>query len=88
MRTTLNLDDDIYREVKIVAAQRGVSTTSVIEDALRAAILAHSDHTRPDFPVSTRSGGMRSTVDLNSSDELYDLLYGDDDRRATAWALG
>ena len=37
MRTTLNINDDLYREVKVEAARRGVSTTSVIEEALRMA---------------------------------------------------
>jgi len=82
MRTTLNLDDDLYREVKVVAAERGVSATSVIEDALRAALRARVADRRPEFPVSSRTGGLRPGVNLDDRDQLYDLLYGDDERRA------
>jgi plasmid stability protein len=83
MRTTLNIDDDLYRAVKMAAAGRGVSTTSVIEEALRAALFAEATQDRPAFPVSPRSGGVRPGVVLDDPDQLYDLLYGGDDRRAT-----
>jgi len=82
MRTTLNLDDDLYREVKVVAAERGVSATSVIEDALRAALRTRVAHQRLEFPVSSRTGGLRPGVNPDDRDQLYDLLYGDDERRA------
>ena len=82
MRTTLNINDELYREVKVEAARRGVSTTSVIEQALRAALRPQSDEEAPDFPVSTRTGGVRSGINLANSDDWFDLLYGDDDRRA------
>ena len=35
MRTTMTIDDDLLAEVKVVAARRGVSTSSVVEAALR-----------------------------------------------------
>ena len=80
MRTTLNIDDDLYRAVKVAAAQRGTSATSVIEDALRSALQPATATDRPEFPVSQRSGGAR--VDLANPDRLYDLLYGDGDAAA------
>ena len=88
MRTTLNLNDDLYREVKVVAAERGVSATSVIEDALRAALRSGVHTQRPELPVSLRSGGLRPGVDLADRDQLYDLLYGDADSRAVAVSRG
>ena len=86
MRTTLNINDDLYREVKVEAARRGVSTTSVIEEALRMALRPQQREDRPDFPVSTRSGGVRPGVNLDNPDDLYHLLYGEDDRRAALLA--
>ena len=35
MRTTLRLDDQLFRDVKSVAAESGRTTTAVIEDFLR-----------------------------------------------------
>jgi len=81
MRTTLNIDDDLYRDIKVEAARRGSSITSVIEDALRAS-LRSADIARPDFPVSSRSSGVRAGVDLDDPNQWFELLYGDNDRRA------
>lgn len=82
MRARVNINDDLYREVKVEAARRGVSTTNVIEDALRLALRPQQREDPPDFPVSTRSGGVRPGVNLGDSDDLYQLIYGEDDRRA------
>jgi len=38
MRTTLNLDDDLLRDAKRLAAERGTTLTAVMEDALRIAV--------------------------------------------------
>ena len=40
MKTTLVLDDDLYRHVKVTAAQRGVTVASVVEEALRLLLLS------------------------------------------------
>ena len=82
MRARVNINDDLYREVKVEAARRGVSTTNVIEDALRLALRPQQREDSPDFPASTRSGGVRPGVNLGDSDDLYQLIYGEDDRRA------
>lgn len=86
MRTTLNIDDDIYRFVKMEAVRRGVTATSVIEEALRAAMRLSSEDAVPEFPVSPRSGGLRPGINLEDADQLYELLYGDGDRRAASMA--
>jgi hypothetical protein len=38
MRTTLVIDDDLYRRVKAKAAMEGRKVTDVVEDGLRAAL--------------------------------------------------
>ena len=86
MRTTLSINDELYREVKVEAARRGLSVTSVIEQALRAALRPQHDTEPPDFPISTRSSGIRSGINLTDPNDLYDLLYGDDDRRTALMA--
>ena len=82
MSVRVNINDDLNREVKVEAARRGVSTTSVIEEALRMALRRQQREDSPDFPASTRSGGVRPGVNLGDSDDLYQLIYGEDDRRA------
>ena len=79
MRTTITLRDDIYREVKQVAAIEGCSVGSVIEDAIslllarRSAAPDTSDLHFPELPVFT-GGGLRPGVDLDSNASLSDLL--------------
>lgn len=48
MRTTLVIDDDLYRRVKAKAAMEGRKVTDVVEDGLRAAL--GLGPTRPDLP--------------------------------------
>jgi Bacterial antitoxin of type II TA system, VapB len=38
MRTTLNLDDDLLRDAKRLAAERGTTLTALMEDALRIVV--------------------------------------------------
>jgi plasmid stability protein len=75
MKTTLNLDDDLLREAKKRAAERGTTLTSVVEDGLRA-VLNDEGSAEPyvfDFP--TVDGG-ELIVDPADRDALYDLMEG------------
>lgn len=74
MRTTLSIDADLIREVKVEAARRGVSMTSVIEEALRAALRPAAGAGRPDFPVSARARGVRPGFSLDDPEQLHALL--------------
>jgi plasmid stability protein len=62
MRTTLNLDDTLYRKAKIKAAQEGRTVSELIEDGLRFALntnprLASS---RRRMPLPVIEGGHRA----------------------------
>lgn len=80
MRTTLNIDDDLYRQVKASAALRGCSVTSLVEEALRHALLVREvDSAVAPLPVSTRGGGMTKAflatgIDLNDVSSVLDYL--------------
>ena len=78
MRTTLNLPDDIYRDLKIRSAQEGVTVTSAVEEALRA-YLASSRSSRQSItlPVLPETGGPRLGIDLADPETVYDLLHGE-----------
>jgi len=77
MRTTLDLDDALMKLVRRRAADAGTTITAVIEEALREALVRR----RPDdrvysFRWVTTEGRLRSGVDLNDRDALYDAMEG------------
>ena len=55
MRTTLNLDDGLVMQAKILAIRRRTTLSRLIEDALREAVesLKHEDSEDVDLPVSS-----------------------------------
>lgn len=75
MRTTLNLDDDLVARAKAVAALRGRSLTSLLEDALRAVLEREASAEvaeRAVLPVDV--GRLRSGVSLDDNAALRDLM--------------
>lgn len=83
MRTTLNISDDLYTAVKVEAARRGATVTSVIEEAMRRLLAEGETQPESAFPVSERSGGLRPGVNLDNPDQMYELLYSPVDRLST-----
>jgi hypothetical protein len=78
MRTTIRFDDDLLREIKVVAAQSGRTLTEVIEDAVREAFARRSQATpRVELPV-VPGGRLLPGVDLDDSAALLDLMEEDD----------
>lgn len=76
VKTTLVLDDDLYRHAKIVASGRGCTVSSLVEDALR--LLLHTD------PAPYSSGHPMPTwdlghprVDIDDSRAVRDALDSD-----------
>lgn len=69
VRTTVRLDDELYRQVKMKAARAGRTVAEVIEDALRAS-LAASEHAPagplPPLPTFGTRGPLPG-VDLTSN---------------------
>ncbi|MDV6014205.1 ribbon-helix-helix domain-containing protein [Haloechinothrix sp. LS1_15] len=75
MRTTIRIDDDLYREVKARAARSGRTVAAVLEDAVRRGL--HP----PDQQVGGRyvirplgSGGLRPGVDLSSNASVAEAM--------------
>ena len=77
MKTTLNLDQRLMREAKRLAAERGVTLTSVIEDALRDALEERRPAPPVTFDMPVVTGRTESDVDVADRDALYDRM---DDR--------
>lgn len=80
MRTTIRIDDDLYRRAKADAARRGQTVGELIEDALRLALRRPGGAAReiPELPIFGGSGTMPG-VDLADSRSLRDLMDADRD---------
>jgi plasmid stability protein len=78
VRTTVRLDDDLYREVKARAAREGRTVASVLEDAVRVGMRRPADaEARPFVNVTSGRGGVMPGVDLSNNASLSDLLDAD-----------
>jgi hypothetical protein len=76
MRTTVSLDDRVYAEFKVLAAQSGESVSSVIERAMRRYLLdrdARPSEVLPALPTM-RSGGVRPGIDLDDLSRVQEVL--------------
>ncbi len=77
MRTTLALDDDLYKEAKKAALDSGTTVTAVIEAALRESLRRRSEPVprRKKSRLPTfRGRGLMPGVDLDDSASLLDLM--------------
>ncbi|MEM6405256.1 MAG: type II toxin-antitoxin system VapB family antitoxin [Pseudomonadota bacterium] len=77
MKTTLDVDDTLFREAKTFAAQRGVTMRSVYEQALRAFLRQEQRATQPFTlrDVSVGGKGLQSGVDLADPVQWHELVY-------------
>ena len=76
MRTTIRIDDKVYRRAKALAASDGRTVSQVIEDAVRMSLShrAARRETHPtELPVSG-GGGLMPGVDLSNTSALRDLM--------------
>jgi hypothetical protein len=79
MRTTVNIDDQLLRELKIIAAREDRTIGSVLEDALRAHLESEAARPRVREPWPTfvpSKPGLRPGVDLEDRHAIMDLLDG------------
>jgi hypothetical protein len=75
VRTTIRIEDDLYRRLKSRAAETGRTVSAVIEDALREALGRRPQATGelPSLPVYGGSGTLPG-VDLTSNDALRERM--------------
>ena len=74
MRTTLNLDDELVAEAKILAVRRRTTLTAVIEAALREAVDAATRSETPIDLPTWRGGRQIGDFDLNDSSSVWEFL--------------
>lgn len=79
MRTTIDIDDDVLRELRKLAASTNRTLRAVIEDAVRAELMRRDRHpAQSETPevITFEGRGTRPGVTLNSSADLLDLMEG------------
>ncbi|MBV9721526.1 MAG: CopG family transcriptional regulator [Mycobacterium sp.] len=76
MRTTVNIDDYLLAEAKVLAARMSRPLGSVLDDALRAMFQRNGDQqAREAFRLPTHGvGGLQPGVDLNDKEALAELI--------------
>jgi hypothetical protein len=78
VRTTIRIDDELYRTVKERAARSGRTVAAVLEDAVRIGLDPPHRMTGRRFEVrASGSGGLRAGVDLSVNSSVYDALDAD-----------
>ena len=73
VKTTLVLDDDLYRQAKVMASGRGCTVSSLVEDALRLLMHAESVVHAPEEPMPAWDLG-RPRIDIDDNRVLRDAL--------------
>jgi hypothetical protein len=74
VRTTLTINDEVYRQTKAVAAATGRSVGSLVEEALRTALALRAHPSSSVEPLPTSPGSLLPGVDLDDSAGLLDLM--------------
>jgi hypothetical protein len=76
MRTTLRIDDQLFRAAKKAAAESGRTLTAVVEDALRQSLTSRrqpAKSTQFKLPL-LQLGETMPGVDIDDSASLLDLM--------------
>ena len=78
MRTTINLNDRLFRDAKRRAAQDGTTFGRLLEDALRVHLNRPAKQRNYSFEWRTECGRLQPGVKLDDRDALFDLMEGRD----------
>jgi len=80
MRTTIRFDEQILVQAKKLAADRGITLTALLEDALRETLNRRKPAPRRSKVRLTTSGrgGVKAHVDLDDTASLLDLMEARD----------
>lgn len=75
MRTTIRISDDLYRDVKALAARSGRTVAAVLEDAVRRGLSTAEQRTTDRYTVIPAGrGGLRPGVALSSNAAIAEAL--------------
>lgn len=75
MRTTISIDDALYRELKARAGSSGRTVSDLVEDAVRDSLRApERPATVPGLPVFRGRIGLRPGIDLDDNAGLRAIM--------------
>jgi hypothetical protein len=75
MRTTLDIDDPILREIKAIHEKEGRSMGAVVSELLADALARRGRRARPSFSWTSRP--MKALVELADKEAVYAALDAD-----------
>jgi hypothetical protein len=75
MRTTLDIDDPILREIRAIHEKEGRSMGAVVSELLADALARRGPRARPSFSWTSRP--MKALVDLADKEAVYAALDAD-----------
>jgi plasmid stability protein len=76
MRTTIRIDDELYREVKARAARSGRTVAAVLEDAVRRGLAPSERRAGGRYRVrAAGKGGLHPGVDLSSNAAVAEVMH-------------
>ncbi len=73
MRTTIRLDDTLFKQVKRYALEHDTTFTAVVEEALKDKVIKA---TRKPFKLVTSPGKEQPGVNISDNAALRDLMDG------------
>lgn len=75
MRTTVRIDDELYRQLKAKAARSGRTVAAVIEDAVRRGLMPSGQPAAGRYVVRpVGRGGLQPGVDLSSNATIAEAM--------------
>jgi len=75
MRTTIDIDDQLFYEAKKIALDSKQKLNTVIENALRTMIIKKNTQIKSKISLITTNGsGLNHGVDLDSNQSLTDIM--------------
>jgi hypothetical protein len=77
MRTTLNIADELYRRIRVRAAEEGVTVTSLVEQALQALLESAAPEPAGKFRIRPLGPTGEPRVDLHDNAAVLDMLDED-----------
>jgi len=77
MRTTITIDDGLFKDLKAVASASGRTMSEIVDTALRESLARRRQTPRKRIVLPVDKGGsLRPGVDLDNSAALLDLMEG------------
>ena len=76
MRTTIEINDELFRAAKRRAAEEGLPLRRVVEAALRSFLGKPNKREKYTLQWSTERGRLQPGVRLEDRDALFDLMDG------------